>query len=85
MKHHIVHGKDGSQQRFKLAAELLHEIIPNSEVKEGKKIDDLVINEREDYCLHLISHGSKGQLKFDKSYLTDPILKKMAIAVIIAI
>ena len=77
MKHHIVHGKDGSQQRFQLAGELLRDIIPNSHVKEGTKLDDFIIDETEDYCLHLISHGSKGELKFDKSYRTDQILKKM--------
>lgn len=54
MQHIIIYGKDGDQQRFRLASELLHDLVPNSKLSEAKVLKDLEITESDSYCLHLI-------------------------------
>jgi len=80
MKHIIVHGKDGTQERFKLEGELFHKMIPNSSllVAESLKILNSEMDIREDYCLHFICHGNESSLKFGQPFRIDQIYKMLA-------
>jgi hypothetical protein len=78
MHHIIVHGKDGEQERFKLAGELLRDIISNSTLIEGLSLKSLTFDGvMTPYCLHIVSHGNESSLKLKSCYTIDQIMRSL--------